>query len=159
MVPPRPCPSQPRGGWGKHLVPHVPFPPYSSAAALGSPQGSLCGPRGRSPQEHLAWPQQRTARINVPRANTKPPLNPRGWGIGSPLPMFILRRKCSSWRHPSPGPKGLGGTLGGWWSSPPHPTCPSGSNAKRHGGCAAPLPQGTSALQDASCPREHPRTC
>lgn len=108
-----------RGSQAKHQVPNVPFTPWEKSIAtpgcspgvvpggggLGDP-----GPQGRSPR---GWPQQRAAWINVPRASMKPLLNPRDQGIRSPLPMFILRKKRSSRRHPSPGTKSLGGTLGG----------------------------------------------
>lgn len=51
-------------------------------------------------------------------------LNPPRLGIKSPLPMFILRGKHITLRHPSPSTKGLGGTLRGVMGChAPHPMC------------------------------------
>jgi len=63
----------------------------------------------------------------------KPLLNPRGWGIRSPHPVFILRRKRSSWRHSGPGTEGLGALWGA--GGPPllSPHAPQVATAKRHG--------------------------
>lgn len=119
---PKPCqldgaaprPQHPLGTSGK-----------GSGAPL-QPQG-LCGPgtRGRSLQSISPGPQ-RAVGLTC-QEQTQATLNPPGLGIGSPLPMFILRRKKHiPLRHPSPSTKGLGGTLGVLWAATSLIPCATG---------------------------------